>query len=331
MLFIEKCLHEYEVDNDYYTSYITLIQASGTGKSKLLMHSAENTITVYCCLRDSNSSGYLSGSHIAKTLLDEFKSCEIKESCKKWIDEYTNNNSQEDFWKDIEQRINVITDDLKKYVTNKSLEERVEDYYFKQKITTGESSVKCLFVFNEAYTLVKQKVGDEILFYYVRRALKHLPKNAEIFAIFMSTYSNISNFLPISYLDLSKRVAEEGAQLFKPFYLLGTVDMNIDIMDLNTEIKLEMSEDLQHFFQYGRPFEAEEFKPECVIVLAMDKLVVPQSRYASQLVMGYMHLYLNILDDYEYVITLMPSEPMLAEASAWIMNNPNICLTELIN
>src|SRR5437868_13662270 len=37
MFFINKCLREYETTKDYYAPYTTLIQASGTGKSKLLM------------------------------------------------------------------------------------------------------------------------------------------------------------------------------------------------------------------------------------------------------------------------------------------------------
>jgi hypothetical protein len=34
--FINECLHQYETTDDYYASYATLTQASGTEKSKLL-------------------------------------------------------------------------------------------------------------------------------------------------------------------------------------------------------------------------------------------------------------------------------------------------------
>ena len=34
MLFIDKCLCEYETTKDYYASYTTLIQGSSTGKSR---------------------------------------------------------------------------------------------------------------------------------------------------------------------------------------------------------------------------------------------------------------------------------------------------------
>ncbi|CAG8813692.1 10677_t:CDS:1, partial [Racocetra fulgida] len=176
MLFINKCLRKYETTSEYYAPYTTLIQASGTGKSKLLMNFAENVMTVYCCLRDSKSSGYPSRSHIAKTLLDEFnherkaivtylayicacfqKMQEFNGSCKKWIDEHTNNNSQEDFWKDVERRMTNIIPDLMKYQSDRTMAEGINKYFDGQKIIIGEGSVKCLFAFDEARTLVNQK------------------------------------------------------------------------------------------------------------------------------------------------------------------------------
>ncbi|CAJ0749101.1 3807_t:CDS:2, partial [Entrophospora sp. SA101] len=135
---------------------------------------------------------------------------------------------------------------------------------------------------------------------------------------------------------------------------------------------LKESEDPHHFFQYGRPLwdalltpsSTEGFKPECIIELAMDKLIggksfilwkkeaqnritimetlaifgphlcidiVPQSRYASHLIASYMHLCLDISEDRECIITSMPTEPVLAEAASQIMNDSNVNLTKLIN
>ncbi|KAF0439331.1 hypothetical protein F8M41_004158 [Gigaspora margarita] len=71
-----------------------------------------------------------------------------------------------------------------------------------------EGSVKFLFAFDEAYTLIKWK---------------------------------------IDYLNPSKRVVEERFKLSKPFYLLNTVNM-----DMNRKLRyvpaLEESEDLHYFF-----------------------------------------------------------------------------------
>jgi hypothetical protein len=201
----------------------------------------------------------------------------------------------------------------------------------------------------------------------LHHALKFLPKGTGIFAIFTDIISNISNFVPVAHLDLSKRVADSGFLLFEPFYLLDTIDI---YADLKMKLTLEETGNLQHFFRYGRLLwgalsqsnDTSSFVLYRIIALAIDKLVsgksfihwkktknisivetlailgsrlcidiTPQSEYASQLMAGYMRLCLYILEDRESIITSMPSEPVLAEASARIMNDPNVNLTQLIN
>jgi len=207
---------------------------------------------------------------------------------------------------------------------------------------TWESSVNCLFAFDEACSLVDKNIERKTLFYYVRHALKLLPKKLGIFAIFTDTHSNISNFSPVSYLDPSIRVAAKGSKLFEPFYLLDTVDMNTMNTAFKKALTLQESEDPQHFFQYGRPLwgallspssDAEGFNPECIIELAMDKLIsgksfihwkteaqtkisiealailgpclcidiVPQSRFTSHLIANYLYICLNISEDHECI------------------------------
>ncbi|CAG8615426.1 4717_t:CDS:2, partial [Dentiscutata heterogama] len=81
-------------------------------------------------------------------------------------------------------------------------------------------------------------------------------------------------------------IAKEGSQLFKPFYLLDTVDINMEMINTNREFKyvskLKESENPQYFFQYKRPLwgalllpsdEVKGFKPEHIIELAIDKLI----------------------------------------------------------
>ncbi|CAG8766589.1 4721_t:CDS:1, partial [Racocetra fulgida] len=217
----------------------------------------------------------------------------------------------------------------------------------------------------------KDELGKGSLFYYLRHALKLLPNDIGIFAVFTDTISNISNFSPASKHDQSPRVATGRAELFKPFYLIDTVDINVDHKKAST---LKDSECPQSFFMYGRPLwssltlspfdNVKGFEPHDIINLAMEKLVggmaytwwkkeyknkissveslailgprlcidiVPQSEYASDLVSSYMRLCLKISDDRKSIITSMPTEPVLAEASAQIMNDPDINLIELIN
>ncbi|CAG8805753.1 15781_t:CDS:2, partial [Gigaspora margarita] len=390
--FIDKCLYEYETTIDtYYAPYTTLIQASGVGKSKLLINVAEKIMTVYCCLRDFKSSGYPSRSYIAKILVNKFENereaevtylayiCasfqkvqEFDGDFKKWIDGLINKNSQKNFWKDVEDEMKNIKHHLMKCSGDSETSKWVEKYLdsVENKKIKRKGSVKYLFAFDEARILVSENVEKQSLFYCMRRALILLPKRAGIFAIFTDTHSNLSNFSPVSYRDPSLTVAEGGSQLFEPFYLLDTVDMNVNFKKVMT---LKESEDPQHFFQYGRPLwgallsppnETKGMKPEHIVELAMDKLIggenfsiwrkkiqnkigiletlailgprlcieiVPQSRVASSLVANNLRLCINILEDREYVVTSMPTEPLLAEASARIMNDPYISPIELIN
>ncbi|CAG8840173.1 34853_t:CDS:2, partial [Racocetra persica] len=119
-------------------------------------------------------------------------------------------NSEVNFWNDIEHRMADISHELKKSLTDSEMTERINKYLDGEKVITQEGSVKCMFAFDEARTLVNKKVENETLFYHVRRALNLLPKKARIFTIFTDTHSNISNFSPVAYLDPSKRVAEKG-------------------------------------------------------------------------------------------------------------------------
>ncbi|CAG8744728.1 17293_t:CDS:2, partial [Dentiscutata heterogama] len=292
--FIDKCLDEYNtIGNYYYAPYTTLIQASGVGKSKLLINVAEEIMSVYCCLRKSESSGYPPRSDIAKMLIKEFnneqdakttylayicacfqKMQDFSGDCKKWLDEHTNKNLQGNFWRDVENRMKNIKDHLMTCSTDSETTDLVEKYLVKKNtVIKREGPVKYLFAFDEASTLVGNKDGSKNVgkispFYYIRRALILLPKGAGIFAVFTDTHSNISTFSPAYYLDPSKRVAEEKFKLFAPFYLLDTTDMNVNLREVKT---LKESEDPRHFFQYGRPLWGME--SERIIELAMDKLI----------------------------------------------------------
>ncbi|CAG8633711.1 1920_t:CDS:2 [Paraglomus brasilianum] len=316
------------------------LSESGTGKSKLLKNFAESRMTVYCCLHESKSSSYPSRSHISNILLHEFENerdaivtylayicacCqrleEFNGSCKEWFDEHTNKKLQMGFWKNVEYRMSDIMHGLMKNPTDSKMTEWITNYLDGGKLM-WESSVNCLFAFDEACSLVDKNIERKTLFYYVQCALKLLPKKLGIFAIFTDTHSKISNFSPVSYLDPSIRDATKGSKLFEPFYLLDTVDMNT----MNTAFKKALT--LQD--------DAEGFNPERIIELAMDKLIGGKSfihwKTEAQTKISIMealaifgpHLYC------ECITTSMPTEPVLAEAATRMMNDPNVSLAELI-
>ncbi|CAG8651861.1 11051_t:CDS:1, partial [Paraglomus occultum] len=151
-----------------------------------------------------------------------------------------------DFWKNVEYRMSDIMCGLMKNPTDSKMTEWVTNYLDGGKLMMWESSVNCLFAFDEARSLVDKNIERKTLFYYVQCALKLLPKKLGIFAIFTDTHSNISNFSPVSYLDPSIRVAVKGSKLFEPFYLLDTVDMNTMNTAFEKALTLQESEDPSH-------------------------------------------------------------------------------------
>ena len=54
----------------YYAPYTSLVQGSGTGKSRLFKEISRNVYIFYCCFRSLGSTGYPQRSSIASVLLD---------------------------------------------------------------------------------------------------------------------------------------------------------------------------------------------------------------------------------------------------------------------
>ncbi|CAG8744215.1 25005_t:CDS:10 [Cetraspora pellucida] len=168
------------------------------------------------------------------------------------------------------------------------------------------SLVKYLFAFNKAHTLVGKKV------------------ETGIFAVFTDIHSNILNCSPaLTSIHLKELCSMEA-------------------------MTLKESEDPQHFFQYRKPLwsallmpssDTKGMESECIIKLAIDKLlgphlcveIMPQSEYASNLIANNICLCIKVLENCKYIVIAMPSKSVLVEASAQIMNDPHIRLTELIN
>ncbi|CAG8749585.1 6023_t:CDS:2 [Cetraspora pellucida] len=333
--FINKCLNEYNTsDSYYYTLYTTLIQASSVEKSKLLINVAVEIMSVYCCLQKSESSGYPHRLDIAKMLIKEFNNKQNTKTnylayifaCFQKMQDFRN------FWKDVENRMKNIKVQLMTCFTDKG-------------------PVKYLFAFDEASTLAGNKDGSKnsrkfLLFYYIQCALTLLPKETGIFAVFTDTYSNISNFSPAYYLNPSKRVAEEKFKLFTLFYLLDTIDMNVNLKEIKT---------LKERPLWGALLmpssDAKGIESERIVKLAIDKLIgrkyfgvwreevqikilntlailefhlcieiVLQSVYAPDLIANNMCLCISVLENCKYVVILMPTEPVLVEASTRIIN-----------
>ena len=62
MEIIHSNLNEYAKSNKYYGPFTTLVQSSGTGKSRACFDLAREMFVLYICLRPKNSPGYPSAS-----------------------------------------------------------------------------------------------------------------------------------------------------------------------------------------------------------------------------------------------------------------------------
>ena len=114
------------METGFYTPYTTLIQASGTGKTKLLYTIAESVKAIYCCLREPSSTGYPPRSYIANTLLGSrdpqnvyyiylayIVACvthllQFQGSPGQWLHYHTQSSTQQEFWRDIGSQIEKL-------------------------------------------------------------------------------------------------------------------------------------------------------------------------------------------------------------------------------
>jgi len=222
-----------------------------------------------------------------------------------------------------------------------------------------KSKAKLVFIFDEARSLLKNDLDSldqkDYRFLNFRRALRCLPEN--IFTIIADTLSTLSNFQPVSSLDPSSRVQRHAYKLFSPFYLIPTFDL----------FKKENSQlwTLKDLFSTGRPLWGAALSkgieiPD-LICLAQQKLiggitkdqwienkpniasaiailssrisinVVLGSQIASELVAGYMAICFYISDDFQRLMIMYPSEPILAEASAQLMADLRVLEIILFN
>ncbi|CAG8701567.1 9788_t:CDS:1, partial [Ambispora gerdemannii] len=101
---LEQCTIEWTPEK-FYAPYISLVQASGTGKSRLLRELAfeKDVLVVYICLRDSITRGYPNRSIIADVITKKDTSetyyltflLALFDVCSKFLDQQLRENAEE--------------------------------------------------------------------------------------------------------------------------------------------------------------------------------------------------------------------------------------------
>ncbi|CAG8684476.1 2580_t:CDS:1, partial [Ambispora gerdemannii] len=308
---LEQCAIEW-TPRDFYAPYTSLVQASGTGKSRLLRELAveKDVLVVYICLRDSISRGYPKRSIIADVITGEglleyhyltFLSA-LFGVCSEFLDQQLRENAvktcghvfdilisdkndetfglQNRFWNEVMEQMKsqeASTDVVKK------MADRYKDLTVTLNKLSNPSPFKMLLAFDEAGALIDSNntSNNKGNFYHLRKALQAIPHESDCcsMALFTDTLSKVSNFSPAKRHDSSSRVSHQGRRLYKPFYLLDVFDCR-----MQQPVDITVSSSINQIRNMGRPLWAD-IGGATVIEFAMEKLLCDEEKAE--------HIYVN--------------------------------------
>ncbi|KAG9297985.1 hypothetical protein G9A89_018813 [Geosiphon pyriformis] len=223
-----------------------------------------------------------------------------------------------------------------------------------------DPEARIVFVFDEARNINTPRCNGDVHnhFYWLRYALRMLPShnsgaNGEdtfTAAVFLDTSSRVGDFVPPALQDPSARIAQNNLDVFSPFYLVSTFDSLADRAPVDS-LATATKED--RLISLGRPLwktiydsatapQADTialaiYKIMCTNeVLTADKLTLEQTlailsprialdvnpslRINTALIADHMRVCIHITPERESVLSAVPSEPILAEASAQLMH-----------
>ena len=289
---LRDCVRKWE-GSTFYSPYVSLVQSSGTGKTRLIRQLSENGVyVIYACLREEVESGYPPRSLIASELLasTDVRSFQVYLlAVLRYLGEKIQNDNltpqdlfsrcafnTHGFWVTIRcNMVDLLADTemtelrLSELISaecssvGKLIENHHQKLFGKPDNQSNEKSpLRIIFAFDEAMKLVKEdtvsveKPGEakkSVPFYALRRALRSLQELGPAFAVFTDTSSRTSVFSPASRVDLSHRVQVEGAKLFKPFYLTQMDIRRNLIKRESAKISMKDIPTLAQLVSYGRP------------------------------------------------------------------------------
>lgn len=204
---------------DYYGPFTTVCQASGFGKSRACYSLVDvGFYVVYCCLRLESSSGYPKRSCLADFLLSNTTEQAITIRYKKYFNTFIdllneNRLDPSEFFKKFNQENNSFVKNL--------VEEKKCDKNDELSLYKGDRQL--VFVFDEASSLLESREQHKSNFFILRSLITNLKKN--IFVLFLDTFSSLSEFMPNKRSDPSLRVYSGKKKVFEPIYLLPNWDV----------------------------------------------------------------------------------------------------------
>jgi len=278
--YIFKCLTTFQRSKDsYFAPYVTLVQSSGYGKSRLLRETAKQVVTLYVCLRPDPSSGYprrtvkaeqaLFGDLSAIKNRFDYVTVLIKRLgllCHNAV------RMKHQLVDSKESEASIVGDKRDKIIQSALFpsERNPEVWDLKEidyKVSVDLQESPIILALDEARELLKpiEDLGVS-RFRLLREALRAFSKDVEtqkygLIAVFVDTNSKIHNFTPTLQDDHSAREGSEvdemyykNLKLFHPFIIGETFDLLLE-----DQVDQDLSQ-LIHSTKYlhaGRPLVAQ--------------------------------------------------------------------------
>ncbi|KAJ3341897.1 hypothetical protein HDU83_006382 [Entophlyctis luteolus] len=337
---------------DYYFPAVSLVQTSGSGKSRAMIQMADRGLfVVYCSFMRFSSSGFPRRTKIANNLLKfhknlfllYFAACfdeamKYKNKHREFLKHQMDPKTEDRFWARIERSMNNLQED-----SNFSSDPSSHPVF------AGNKSLEILFVFDEAREMFPNENHSQGVFVEMCQNASLFKEKCRAFVILMDTTFRVSELAPAPAKGNFFR-GQSYRQVFKPLFLIGSMDLG-----LQTLYGSKMEDALTRRAQYkrGRPLWQsllDKFSTWVVRDTAIRKIhggfgnfaipafdlpfaatvlrsrvpfFVNQFELASELVASNMWWLVQISDDQQRLDVTIPSEPVIADAGACWMNDVN--------
>ncbi|CAG8506610.1 4052_t:CDS:2 [Ambispora gerdemannii] len=291
-------------------------QANGTGKSKLLRELAveKDVFVVYIYLRDSITMGYPKRSTIADIIAEKSFSkahyfiflLALFGMCSEFLDQQLRENAKKTCDRVMEQmKLQEISTDVVEKIAN-----HYKNLMVTLKKLSNTSPFKML-VFDEAGALIDSNntFNDKGDFYHLRKALQAISRES-----FMALFTDTLKSFKFLFWKMPRLIQQTD------------IDEATVIEFVMEKILCDMTKARYIYEKRVNSYTFIETVTEALVILGPRLYLKISSllQQASKLVSNHMRILRHVDDERELLITISPSEFMLAEAASHTMNCPGI-------
>ncbi|KAH9257972.1 hypothetical protein BASA81_003535 [Batrachochytrium salamandrivorans] len=361
--YAKACLDTFRGDsNKFFAASISFVQSLGYGKTRTLLEAASEEPLVYVCARPAYSFGYPSRSGRACAFLKLDPRAWLGSPIDAHIDLkvrllviYKVASGMSDICKDAKLQFkgsfsplwDSVDSEYKQVVANwkgnasASSDRRNEPAALTRLIQECASGAFVMLAIDEASLLLDLDFpGGKTVFRAVRLAMRELQTDGiQMVLVLTDTHSNISTFLPPSFLDSSRRPSPNDAEsvvrgLFPPFILRTTFDALRETYGMGRPLVAEYATNVS-FLQSKLlcADTADKANADGLLAMVLVRVAVhisPQSRVSERVVASHMGTVLaSSFDDKALLVTYLSEPPLAAAASKFWDANLHMLLPVL--